>query len=78
MSGAQQEQASTQQRQLTALEALLHETSTQQRQMAEEAALNPEKKDKNLEAIELARDFGTTESPGFVNAILDKLAKAPL
>ena len=30
------------------------------------------------EAIELARDFGTTESPGFVNAILDKLAKAPL
>ncbi|MBJ06404.1 MAG: transcription antitermination factor NusB [Verrucomicrobiaceae bacterium] len=27
------------------------------------------------EAIELAREFGTTESPGFVNAILDRMAK---
>ena len=28
------------------------------------------------EAIELARSFGTTESPGFVNGVLDRIAKS--
>ena len=27
------------------------------------------------EAIELARSFGTTESPGFINGVLDRIAK---
>ncbi|MDP6209406.1 MAG: transcription antitermination factor NusB, partial [Roseibacillus sp.] len=27
------------------------------------------------EAIELARAFGTTESPGFVNGVLDRVAR---
>ena len=27
------------------------------------------------EAIELARAFGTTDSPGFVNGVLDQIAK---
>ena len=30
------------------------------------------------EAIELSRRFGTANSPGFVNGVLDKVAKAPL
>lgn len=29
------------------------------------------------EAIELSRRFGTADSPGFVNGVLDKIAKAP-
>ena len=29
------------------------------------------------EAIELARSFGTTESPGFINGVLDRIAKGP-
>lgn len=30
------------------------------------------------ESIELSRRFGTADSPGFVNGVLDKIAKAPL
>ena len=30
------------------------------------------------EAIELSRRFGTANSPGFVNGVLDRVAKAPL